>query len=701
MAGKRYFSVGVDIGGTFTDIVVIERNGTVHSAKVLSTTDAYERGILDALAKLCRETGLSPPECEVIAHGTTVATNAIIERKGAFTGLITTAGFRDVLELRRIRVPRLYDLTWEKPTPLVERWLRCEVPERITHRGEVHTRLDTEVVRRVVRALVGTGVQSIAVCLINAYANPAHEEEIRRIIAAEAPKVDVTISSEILAEMREYERTSTAVINAYVMPIVRRYVSSLEAGLAGAGFSCPLLLMQSNGGTMAAALASTQPVHIIESGPAAGVVAAQHLSKARGIKDAITLDIGGTTAKASLIEKGLASFASEYEVGAAFTRAGRHAKGGGYVLRASTLDISEIGAGGGSIVRLDSGGALRVGPDSAGAMPGPVCYGRGGTEPTLTDACLVLGYLDPAGLAGGAVKLDRDAALAALETKVARPLGLDVIALAYGALRIAASNMTRAIRSVSTERGKDPRDFDLIAFGGNGGLFSAAVARELEIPRIIVPPSAGIFSAFGLLYSEFEHHFTRTLLGPTDRIDPSIADERWAFLEHQATDTLAREGFPPHRSQLRRYGQMRYVSQTHELAVPWPAGPTTPACLAQLARDFEDIHERTWGHRGHDSAVELVNLHLVAIGVPEHPRVPERLVFPPSPAVGEKSRRAYFGPKQGWHEARVVVREDLPAAPQPGPIIVREFDSTILVPPDFDVIRDPAANVILTRRPDR
>jgi N-methylhydantoinase A len=413
--------------------------------------------------------------------------------------------------------------------------------------------------------------------------------------------------------------------------------------------------------------------------------------------NAITLDIGGTTAKASLIEAGAIAYCKEYEVGAEFTRSGKLAKGGGYALRAPTIDISEIGAGGGSIVWIDGGGALQVGPRSAGAHPGPVCYGLGGTEPTLADACLVLGYLDPAGLAGGTLKLDLDAARKALEDRVAAPLGLDVTALAHGVLRIAVSNMTRAIRSVSTERGKDPRDFGLVAFGGNGGLFAAWIARELEIPTVVLPPSAGIFSAFGLLCSDLEHHYTRTLLGHVGEIDPEDAEAIWTGLEAEARAVLGREGFSGERVRLQRLGELRYYSQSFELEVPWPAGPTTRKGLAALGAAFEDAHERAYGHRGRDGNIELVNLHLIAGGVPDRPRVPGKLRFASGDDVPEERASAYFGEPDGWIDTPVAGRASLDAAPRRGPLIIREFDTTVLVTPDFTVARDAGDNLVLER----
>jgi N-methylhydantoinase A len=698
MSFPRY-SLGVDIGGTFTDVVLIADRGQVKIAKGLSTPDAFDRGIAEILRALLRDEGVAPGDCTAFVHGTTVATNAIIERKGARTGLITTRGFRDVLELRRIRIPKLYDLTWQKPLPLVERYLRMEVVERMTYRGEVHTPLDEGSVVRALAELRRLEVESIAVCLLNSYANPAHERAVRDIIRREASDIEITISSDVLPEMREYERTSTSVINAYLMPVVRQYIGSLGRTLRQQGFRAPLLLMQSNGGAMTAELGCEQPMRIIESGPAAGVVASHKLAQRMGIDNAVTLDIGGTTAKASLIEGGELTYSDEYDVGGGFSRGGQLARGGGYVLRAPTLDISEIGAGGGSIVWIDGGGALQVGPKSAGAYPGPICYGRGGTEPTLTDACVVLGYLGSEGLAGGAVQLDRQAAETVLQQKIADPLRMGVVDLAFGVLRIAVSNMTRAIRSVSTERGKDPRDFNLIAFGGNGGVFSAAVARELSLRQVIIPPAAGIFSAFGLLYSNLEHHFTQTMLGKIDEIDPAVATARWRHLEDEAIRILGREGFAPERCKLQRFGALRYFGQTHELSVPWPPGNVDRSGLKEMAEKFEHSHHRTYGHRGHDSIVELVNLRLVANGVTDQPRVPDRLEFPKERDSEGQGRRVWFGPEIGYHLTTVTNRAALDIRPARGPLIVREFDTTIVVPPDFQVMRDSSFNVILSQDP--
>ncbi len=408
MAGS--FRAGIDIGGTFTDIVLLADSGERYTRKVPSSVDDYARAIIDGLAALLAEIGAEPGAIAELLHGTTVASNAILEHKGASTGLITTKGFRDVLEIRNLRMPRLYDMSWTKPPPLVERRLRVEVDERVNAQGGIDRPLDPASVERAVRFLIGEGVEAIAVCLLHSYLNPAHEFRVKEIAARLAPGIALSVSAEVLPVINEYERGSTAVINAYVRPVVERYLSRLGGGLRRAGVASPLLLMQSNGGLTTAEAAAATPMHIIESGPAAGVVGVQALARRIGIEKAISFDMGGTTAKASLIENGEFTRATEYQVGAGIVLGSRLLSGAGYTLKVPAIDLAEVGAGGGSILWIDSGGALQVGPHSAGAVPGPVCYGQGGAEPTVTDANVVLGYLNPAHLVGGALRLDADKA---------------------------------------------------------------------------------------------------------------------------------------------------------------------------------------------------------------------------------------------------------------------------------------------------
>src|SRR5579864_7934216 len=504
----KSFRAGVDIGGTFTDIVLLGDGGERYTKKVSSTVDDYARAIVDGLSSLIDEIGGG--RIVELLHGTTVASNAILEHKGAKTGLITTRGFRDVLEIRNLRMPRLYDMSWTKPPPLVERRLRVEVDERVNAQGEIETPLDEKSVERAAEFLVAEGVEAIAVCLLHSYLNPAHEERVKEIVARLARTTTLCISAEVLPIINEYERTSTTVINAYVRPIVERYLSRLISEVQRIGIDVPLLLMQSNGGLTTAKAAAVTPMHIIESGPAAGVVGVQALTRRIGLRNAISFDMGGTTAKASLIENGEVTRAAEYQVGAGIVLGSRLLSGAGYTLKVPAIDLAEIGAGGGSILWIDAGGALQVGPHSAGASPGPVAYDQGGAEPTVTDANLALGYLNPGHLVGGALRLNAEKSRAVIAEKIAKPLGMAVEDAAHGAHLIAASNMIRALKAVSSERGRDPREYALVAFGGNGPVFAAKMAEAMQIPLVLIPPSAGVFSSFGLLYAEVEYYFTRT-----------------------------------------------------------------------------------------------------------------------------------------------------------------------------------------------
>ena len=682
------FRVAIDIGGTFTDIVFLDADGRLHIKKVSSSVDDYARSIVDGLREVFDETGLAGRDVVEVLHGTTVASNALLELRGARTGLVTTRGFRDVLEIRRLRMPRLYDLTWEKPPALVERRLRMEVNERIDAHGAVLQPLDDADVERALDRLLGQGIEALAVCLLNAWANPAHEERIKALVQRRVPGLPLCISSEVLPEIKEYERTSTTVINTYVLPIVRRYLATLRSGLDGIGVRGPLLIMQSNGGLMTAEAAAARPMHIIESGPAAGVVGAQALARRIGFDKLITFDMGGTTAKASLVEDGTISRATEYQVGGGIMHGSRLLTGAGYLLRVPAIDLAEVGAGGGSIVWRDAGGALQVGPRSAGASPGPLCYDLGGTEPTVTDANVVLGYLNPAALAGGAVKLNATRAHDVFQERVAEPLGLPLAEAAYGAHLIAASNMMRAIRAVSSERGRDPREYALFAFGGNGPLFAAGMARALEMTRVVVPPAPGLFSAFGLLYSEVEHHYVRTWRRRTRDLDPVELTEAFGRLEDEARAQLAAEGFTGAAVRIERSADCRYQGQSFELTVPVTAD-------VRLEEAFGREHERTYGHRaGPDEPVEIVSLRVVGQGLADRPRVFYRPGTPQTAPAAAASRRVYFGPQAGWIVTPILSRADL-ATPRAGPAVIEEYDASCVVPPGARAGLDAWGNIVM------
>ncbi|MBR0663874.1 hydantoinase/oxoprolinase family protein [Roseomonas hellenica] len=691
---KTKVRIGVDIGGTFTDISIMDARGGIITKKVASTVDNYARAIGEGLAAAFGENALGGADVAELLHGTTVASNAILELKGARTGLITTKGFRDVLELRLLRMPRLYDLLWEKPPALVERSLRLEVDERVDAKGKIVRPLDPAEVEAALDRLLAEKVEAISVCLLHAYVNDAHERMIRDIIRRRAPEMVLSISSEVLPEIKEYERTSTTVINSYVKPVVGRYLKSLTADLKGVGITAPLLLMQSNGGLTPAEVAAEMPVHIIESGPAAGVIGARALARRAGFDKVISFDMGGTTAKAALVENGEVTRAEEYSVGGGIMIGSRLMSGAGYVLKVPAIDLAEVGAGGGSIIAIDAGGAPQVGPLSAGAFPGPVCYDLGGTEPTVTDANVVLGYINPTELAGGAVKLHAEKSRAVLAEKIAAPLGLPVERAAHGAHLVAAANMIRAIKAVSSERGRDPREFALVAFGGNGPLFAAGMARALGIRRVIVPPSAGVFSAVGLLYSDVEYHLSRTYRQRTTALDLPGLVAAWQALEDQAREKLAADGFRPDQIHLRRFAKLHYKGQAYELSVPMPEGPVTEATSARLDQAFGDEHERTYGHRaGPGEPVELVSLNLAATGELDTLRDTGGGMAAATAAPGE--RQAYFGPEHGWLPTPILGRGHLVGRDRQGPVVIEEYDCTCVVPPGMTARLDPHGNITI------
>ncbi len=690
------YRIGVDIGGTFTDIVLMDTNGCVLTKKISSSVDNYARAIVEGLDELFKTYGLTGADIQEVLHGTTVASNAILEHKGAMTGLIGTKGFRDVLEIRNLRMPRLYDLHWEKPAPLVERYLRLVVNERVNTKGEVVQALDRQEVVSVVDRLISEGVEVIAVSLINSFANPIHEQMIKEVVEERAPNIPVCISFEVLPEIKEYERTSTTVINAYLLPIVADYLASLDEQFTAASIQAPLLLMQSNGGLMTAEAARHLPCNIVESGPAGGVVGGHAFGRKAGLQDIITFDMGGTTAKASLIEDGEYTRSHEFQVGGGILTGSRLMTGAGYLLKVPAIDLAEVGAGGGSIIWIDAGGSMQIGPQSAGADPGPVCYDIGGNEPTITDANVALGYLSQEYLVGGELKIDASRSREVLEDKIAKPLGLTLEHAAYGAHQIAISNMIRAIRAVSSERGRDPRQYAMVPFGGNGPLFAAGMARELRMSQIFVPPSPGLFSSFGLLYADIEHHYSRTVQRIVRDMSPNELTEVWNTLEVQARAQLEKDGFDRDQMRFRRTANMHYKGQIFELTVSAPDGDLDAGKISRLEEAFGQEHERTYGHRaGPDEPVELVNAQLIGLGIPDSSRIPESLTFERAAHVDAlPSRPAYFGAELGWRETRILHRADL-ASPIDGPCIVEEYDATCLVPPNARAHLDDRGNIVI------
>lgn len=696
MATQPHYRVGVDVGGTFTDIVVLGDDGHIATHKIASTVDDYSRAIQEGVQAALHKAGVTAAAVHELVHGATVASNTVLEYKGARTALLTTAGFRDVLEIRRLRMPRLYDMRWEKPPPLVERAWRLEVPERLNAQGEVVRPLDEAAARHAIRTLCDAGVEAIAVCLLHAYANPLHEQRLAALLHDLAPHIAVSLSSEVQPEIKEYERTSTTVIDAYIKPVVQRYLQAMATSLRQIGIRAPLLIMQSNGGVLTGQAAQHKPIHLIESGPVAGIIGCLHMGQRLGYRHVITFDMGGTTAKASMIEEGRLSRSHEYEVGAGLNIGHRLLKGGGYVLRVPGIDVAEVGAGGGSIAWVDKGGALQVGPRSAGAMPGPACYNQGGTSPTVTDANVVLGYLNPSYLVGGALALDVTCAERAIADAIASPLGLELLEAAYGIRTIATANMIRAVRAVSIERGRDARHFTLFAFGGNGPGFAVDMARALHIRRVVVPPAAGLFSAFGLLFSDLEHHYVRTMIRRLTQLAPEELHRQWQQLAAEGVAALAAEGYAAERVVLQYAADLRYAGQNSELTIAVADAQATLATLTQLREDFGQEHERTYGYRSDAEPVELVNVRLTARGLSAFARVPERLVIPQSAPVTATTRQVYFGPHIGHIPTPICGRQALAGSAVEGPLILEEYDATTVVPPGCQVQLDHWGNLVMT-----
>jgi N-methylhydantoinase A len=689
--GPGAWRLGVDVGGTFTDLVLLSPDGRASTRKVLSTSANYAEAILAGTSELLAHVGCAARDVAELIHGTTVATNAILERRGARTGLVTTEGFRDLLEIGRIRLARLYDMDQQRPTPLVRRRWRFEVAERLDHRGNVVRPIDRAGLDRVIDAILAEGLDSVAICLVHAYANPVHEREVAAALRARAPDLHLTLSSDVLPEIREFERTSTTATNAYVMPVIDRYLATLEERLRSLDIAAPILIMQSNGGIMTAARARQRPVQLIESGPAAGVIAAAALARRVGAPNVISVDMGGTTAKASVIESYEIKRSNEFEIGGPISQGSRLNKGGGYLLRTPAIDIAEVGAGGGSLVTVDGAGALHVGPESAGAVPGPVCYDLGGATPTLTDANLVLGYLAQDRLPSG-LKLAADKGRKAVEEQVARPLRLSVDEAAHGIYLVGCAGIARAVRAVTVERGRDPRDFTIVAFGGNGPLLAAEMARSLEIGSVLVPPAPGVFSAIGLLEADVEQHLVKTFNRPLSELgDRDLAGEL-AALAAEAQALMRAEGYQQTLETAPAL-DMKYVGQSFELTIPVPPAAAPTQLAALLAEAFGREHERTYGHQAPGDPIQIVNLRIIARVPPAVERRPVRLE--PEPGAKRAERRAYFGPRLGRLATPVIGRFELGAKPRSGPLLVDEYDATTLVPPGCAARLDKLGNIII------
>jgi N-methylhydantoinase A len=700
----KRFRIGVDIGGTFTDGTLVDSStGHVTTSKVLTTPTDLASGFISAVNKLLEvNSEVDPDEIEHVVHATTVATNAIIEGKTAKTAFVTTEGFRDMLEIARQIRPSLYDLQFEKPAPLVPRQLCFEIPERLDAKGNVVIPLDENALAQIVDQIVKTGVDAVAICLLHSYRNSDHERKVGEAIKAKLPEVKISLSSEIVPEFREYLRASTTVINSAVAPIVSTYLASIIKKLHAANVRSELLVMQSNGGVYPAESASESPVFMVESGPAAGAVAAASIGSELGYPNVISFDMGGTTAKASLIRDGQPNITKDYSVGgAAQSGAGAFGGASGYPIRTPVVDLVEIGAGGGSIAWVDSGGALRVGPQSSGADPGPVCYGLDGKEPTITDANLILGRLDPNYFAGGEMTLDTEAANNAISEYCAEPLGLSIEAAAHGIVEIANTAMVNALRLVSVQRGHDPRDFILMGFGGAGPAHVVRLAEQAGIPQVLIPAEPGTTSALGLLVTDVRMESSATLIERSDQIELSKITNEFERLENSGRIAHSSAASASGEPIFERSVEMRYWGQSFELSVPVPDRKIIDAdWMSELIESFHESHNTAYGFRADDEPVELVNLRLTTIGKIARPQLRKLDINSPDAKVAIKGKRpVYFGTDSsegGVIHTTVYDRPKLPAGSVfNGPAIVEEPDCTTVIQPSWSVTVDDFGNLLI------
>ncbi|MCI6122530.1 MAG: hydantoinase/oxoprolinase family protein [Lachnospiraceae bacterium] len=674
--------VATDIGGTFTDLVAVDAQGKTILTKSHTTPPNFEEGVIDVIKK----SGIRPEEIEDFIHGTTTIINALTERKGAKTALITTKGFRDVLEIARCNRPDLFNMVFAKPRPFIPRYLRKEVTERVAYDGTVLTPLVEEDIKAAVEYFRKEGVEAIAVCYINSYANDAHEKRTVEVIKELWPEVFVTSSIEVTKEWREYERTSTIALNSYVMPVASSYVDHLDSRLKEIGCHDKEYIMQSNGGTTTFEQAKQTPINMVESGPVAGVYGSAIIGKIIGENNIIAFDVGGTTAKCSLIDQGEVKVTTEYRIERTESYAG-------YPIMAPVVDIVEIGNGGGSIAWIDEAGSLKVGPQSAGALPGPVAYGIGGTEPTTTDACLVTGRLSAKNFDN---KVDMENVKRAIQEKVGDAFGMNVEDAAMSILRVAEANMYNALKLISVRRGYDPRDFTMVAFGGGGPMHCAYLAKELNIRKVVVPIAAPVFSAWGMLMTDVRHDYIQTNIRRMNEVKAEELNSMWESLVAQADEQFAREGIGKENVVYSFIADMRYMGQEHTVKVKVPPLPWTEETKEEIINRFHDTHEHFYTFRLPDTPTEIVNLHLVAYGRLTKPELAE--IAPHEGDVKEavkEVRKVYFT-DDGWMDTPIYDREALGSGVVlEGPVIVEEAAASTVVAKGQKLTVDTYGNLII------
>ncbi|QHJ69119.1 hydantoinase/oxoprolinase family protein [Planococcus halotolerans] len=655
--------IATDIGGTFTDLVYVDENGKVGVAKSHTTPPNFEQGIIDVIEK----SGIDQQEIETFIHGTTVIINALTERKGVKTGLITTKGFRDVLEIARGNRPDLFNVRYEKPVPFVERYLRQEVEERLNQKGEVVIPLNIGKIKELIAYFKREQVEALAVSYLHSYKNPEHEELTVELIRELWPEVAVTASHEVTKEWREYERTNTAVLNSYVKPIASKYIDKLNSKLVENDADSFNYIMQSNGGTTTFEQAKKTPINMVESGPVAGIYGAAYLGEIIGEKNVIAFDIGGTTAKCSLISNGEVKVSTDYYIEKDDLRAG-------YPIKSPVVDIVEIGNGGGSIAWIDEGGSLKVGPQSAGAVPGPVAYGQGGTEPTTTDANLLTGRLSPENFD---YTVDMKLVKKAIHDKVAKVYGMTEEEGALGIIRIANANMLNALKLISVRKGYDPRDFTLVAFGGGGSMHAPALARELGVKKVVVPVASSVFSAWGMLMTDLRHDYIQTYINRFEDLDLAELNNQWDKLETQAKQQYAEENIKEEEIIFNRFVDMRYSGQEHTVKVPLVNGEIKAQTVQEVIRLFHEMHEQNFTFKLEEAQTEIVNLHLTAFGTVQKPELQKLETGSKDAETALKETRQVFYEDEGWNDTKVYHRTLLaPGMKIQGPAIVEEPTAT-------------------------
>jgi N-methylhydantoinase A len=685
--------VGIDIGGTFTDFIFLDEEGNQFYGKTLTTYPDPSKGFLDGLNENLKKYGFSYENIKSIIHGTTLVVNALIERKGAKTALITTEGFRDQLEVGMENRYDLYDLFIDKPTPLVPRSLRFTVKERILSTGEIHHPLNEEQVKEVLTEIKKQEVKAVAVCLLHSYKNSQHEKRILEIAKEIAPEIRISLSSDVSPEIREYQRASTTVANVYVQPVVEDYLMRLEKELKRLGFKGQFHLMLSGGGTCTVETACRFPIRILESGPVGGTMSASFYSKLCNLKNLLVFDMGGTTAKASIVDDGVPVITNEFEVG----RAHRFMKGSGIPVKVPVVEMIEIGAGGGSIAHIDRLGLLKVGPQSASSQPGPACYGHGGTNPTVTDADLVLGYLNPDFFLGGEMSLDVEASYKAIEEKIAKPLGISVVEAAWGIHRVVNENMASAARIHAVERGKDIRQYPLFATGGAGPVHVCNVASILDVKTVISPVGAGVGSAFGFLSSPTAFDFVRSYHTKLDALNWEHVMNLLNEMEREGQTLLLKAGIPSTETEIIRRCEMRYVGQSHEISVDIPNGELNKESLAQIKQNFKKSYEELYAASHNEMTIEALNWRVVVKG--PKPNISLNAHTERQTIVKPKNyRKVFFGEYSDYKLTPVFERSQLlPGCEISGPAIIEETESTMVVTPDFTIYIDPYLNIILQK----